>query len=193
MKLIGFGETSQGAGDNNVKRLATNTVEAVQDLIITERDGIPITLGSVASMNVVTGPAARCARDLAQRGNSLFGELEAERLQLEGVAQVLEQNQKLLAAHERRFAEIMERKLYRELGHSSIHMYARNALGFSQSKTYQFIRLAGDFHRVRQGLEQLLPELSELLAVAAAGQHRGEAVLIEASCRSRPTRSAWRD
>ncbi len=34
-----------------------NTLTAVQDLILTERDGVPITLGSVASMEVVTGPA----------------------------------------------------------------------------------------------------------------------------------------
>lgn len=34
-----------------------NTLTAVQDLIVTERDGVPITLGSVASMAVVTGPA----------------------------------------------------------------------------------------------------------------------------------------
>jgi HAE1 family hydrophobic/amphiphilic exporter-1 len=34
-----------------------NTLTAVQDLIITERDGVPITLGSVATMEIVTGPS----------------------------------------------------------------------------------------------------------------------------------------
>jgi HAE1 family hydrophobic/amphiphilic exporter-1 len=34
-----------------------NTLTAVKDLIITERDGVPITLGSLASMEIVTGPA----------------------------------------------------------------------------------------------------------------------------------------
>ena len=34
-----------------------NTLTAVQDLIITERDGVPITLGSIASMEIVTGPS----------------------------------------------------------------------------------------------------------------------------------------
>ncbi len=40
------------------------------------------------------------------------------------------------------FAEVQERRLYRELGYSSIQTYASEALGFSQSKTYQFLRLA---------------------------------------------------
>ena len=40
------------------------------------------------------------------------------------------------------FAEIMRRKLYREIGYSSVHTYAREALGFSKVKTSQFIRLA---------------------------------------------------
>jgi HAE1 family hydrophobic/amphiphilic exporter-1 len=34
-----------------------NTLTAVQDLIITERDGVPITLGSIATMEIVTGPS----------------------------------------------------------------------------------------------------------------------------------------
>jgi len=34
-----------------------NTLTAVQDLIVTERDGIPITLGTLANMEVVTGPS----------------------------------------------------------------------------------------------------------------------------------------
>ncbi len=34
-----------------------NTLTAVKDLIVTERDGVPITLNSIANMEVVTGPA----------------------------------------------------------------------------------------------------------------------------------------
>ena len=34
-----------------------NTLTAVQDLIITERNGVPITLGSIAEMEIVTGPS----------------------------------------------------------------------------------------------------------------------------------------
>ena len=41
------------------------------------------------------------------------------------------------------FSEIARRKLFRELGYSSLQMYATEALGFSQNKTRQFIRLAG--------------------------------------------------
>ncbi len=41
------------------------------------------------------------------------------------------------------FSEIARRKLFRELGYSSLQMYATEALGFSQNKTGQFIRLAG--------------------------------------------------
>ena len=41
------------------------------------------------------------------------------------------------------FSEIARRKLYRELGFSSLQMYATEALGFSKSKTAQFTRLAG--------------------------------------------------
>ncbi|MBC8424002.1 HNH endonuclease [bacterium] len=41
------------------------------------------------------------------------------------------------------FGEILQRKLYRDLGYSSIQVYAAEALGFSPSKTSQFVRLAG--------------------------------------------------
>ena len=34
-----------------------NTLTAVKDLIVTERDGVPITLGSLAAMEIVTGPS----------------------------------------------------------------------------------------------------------------------------------------
>ncbi len=40
------------------------------------------------------------------------------------------------------FAEMLRRELYRELGYSSIQAYAADALGFSASKTSQFVRLA---------------------------------------------------
>ena len=40
------------------------------------------------------------------------------------------------------FAEVLKGKLYRGLGFASIHLYAEEALGFSRSKTYEFIRLA---------------------------------------------------
>ena len=42
----------------------------------------------------------------------------------------------------RSLREILRRRLYRELGYASIHIYAQEALGFSRSKTYEFIRFA---------------------------------------------------
>jgi 5-methylcytosine-specific restriction endonuclease McrA len=41
------------------------------------------------------------------------------------------------------FGEILSRKLYRDLGYSSIQAYAAESLGFSPGKTSQFVRLAG--------------------------------------------------
>lgn len=53
------------------------------------------------------------------------------------------------------FAEVAGRRLYRELGYSSVHLYASEALGFSKSKTSQFVRLSEaleDLPAVRQSL-----------------------------------------
>ncbi len=46
------------------------------------------------------------------------------------------------------FAEVLRRRLYRDLGYASIHLYAHEALGFSRSKTYEFIRLAEALDRL---------------------------------------------
>ena len=43
------------------------------------------------------------------------------------------------------FAEIYERRLFRQLGYSSMRQYAREALQFSDGKFYQFQRLADSF------------------------------------------------
>ena len=43
------------------------------------------------------------------------------------------------------FSEVLRRKLFRELGYASIHAYGSEALGFSRSKTYHFIRLCESF------------------------------------------------
>ncbi len=54
------------------------------------------------------------------------------------------------------FAEIMQRRFFRELGYASIHLYASEALGFSRSKTYEFIRLAESLDklpRLKAGIE----------------------------------------
>ena len=39
------------------------------------------------------------------------------------------------------FGEIVERKLYLDKGYSSIHLYAEQELGFSKSKTYDFLNI----------------------------------------------------
>ena len=57
------------------------------------------------------------------------------------------------------FAELMRRRLYRDRGFSSIHAYAEAVLGFSDAKTYQFIRLA-----------ESLEKLPGLRASVATGQ-----------------------
>ena len=41
-----------------------------------------------------------------------------------------------------RFADIKQRQLYRQLGYSSMNMYAKQALGFSETRASDFSRLA---------------------------------------------------
>lgn len=70
-----------------------------------------------------------------------------------------------LARVERRavllFAETAERHLYRSLGYSSMIAYAREALGFSDARFYQFQRLAESF--------KALPELKRAVAAGELG------------------------
>jgi len=75
------------------------------------------------------------------------------------------------------FAEIMRRRLYRDLGFSSIHTYAESELGFSQSKTYHFIRLAeslGKLPRLRESLEGGEITWTKAVAVARIATPRSE-------------------
>jgi len=46
------------------------------------------------------------------------------------------------------FAEIQGRRLFRSLGYSSINQYAMAGLGFSKSRTRDFIRLAGQLEKL---------------------------------------------
>jgi hypothetical protein len=48
------------------------------------------------------------------------------------------------------FAEIHRRRLYRDLGYSSMHRYAVQALGFSAGKASQFLRLSMSLERLPQ-------------------------------------------
>ena len=63
------------------------------------------------------------------------------------------------------FGEIMQRQLYREFGHSSINQYAMQRLGFSKSRTGDFIRLAQKLDR--------LPRVRAAVAGRIVGVHQG--------------------
>jgi hypothetical protein len=54
------------------------------------------------------------------------------------------------------FAEILEGRFFRELGYSTMLQYAREGLGFSDAKFYQFQRLAESF--------KTLPEVKSAVA-----------------------------
>jgi hypothetical protein len=88
------------------------------------------------------------------------------------------------------FAEILTRRLYRELGYSSIHHYAANALGFSPSRTAQFLRLAEALNRLPLLRAAVLTGQlgwTKAIIVAAIATERTEAVwLAEAQRLSRP-------
>ncbi len=72
------------------------------------------------------------------------------------------------AAHQRSldwFGEILNRKLYNELGYSSINQYARQELGFSNSKI-------GDYIKLTKKLEKL-PHLKQSLNSGQLGYTKG--------------------
>lgn len=78
------------------------------------------------------------------------------------------------------FAEVLRRKLYRDLGYGSIHQYAELALGFGTAKTAQFIRLS-------ESLRQL-PGLRESLARGEVGWTKARTV---AAVATPETETAW--
>ena len=59
------------------------------------------------------------------------------------------------------FAEIMRRRLYRDFDCSSINQYAMQKLGFSKSRTRDFVRLAGQL--------EILPAVKEALSTGELG------------------------
>jgi len=67
------------------------------------------------------------------------------------------------------FADVMRRELYRELGHASINQYARKALGFSRTRTGDFIRLA-------RKLEEL-PATREAMATGELGYTKAREIV----------------
>jgi hypothetical protein len=59
------------------------------------------------------------------------------------------------------FAEVMRRRLFRDLGHLSINQYAMQELGFSKSRARDFIRLAGQL--------DMLPAVREAMTSGELG------------------------
>ncbi len=68
------------------------------------------------------------------------------------------------------FGDIFERKLYQELGFSSINRYAREALGFSDTKIGDYLKLTRDLKR--------LPLLKETLSNGKLGYTVGRALSV---------------
>jgi hypothetical protein len=78
------------------------------------------------------------------------------------------------------FAEIAEGRLYRDLGYSSMLQYAREGLGFSDAKFYQFQRLAESF--------KTLPEVKSAVASGALSWTKARVV---ARVAKPETQKAW--
>jgi 5-methylcytosine-specific restriction endonuclease McrA len=78
------------------------------------------------------------------------------------------------------FAEVQRRGLYRPLGHASLHLYATQALGFSDNRYYQFKRLADDLDR--------LPVLREAVETGKIGWTKA---LQVARVATEATQGAW--
>ena len=78
------------------------------------------------------------------------------------------------------FGEIMQRGLFREFGHSSINRYAMQRLGFSKSRTGDFIRLA-------QKLESL-PRVRAAVADGSLGYTKAREIVGVATP---DTEGAW--
>ena len=62
------------------------------------------------------------------------------------------------------FGEIMRRKLYRDLGYSSVNRYAREALGFSKTRTGDYVQLANKLEK--------LPAVKESVASGSSATPR---------------------
>jgi 5-methylcytosine-specific restriction endonuclease McrA len=87
------------------------------------------------------------------------------------------------------FAEVINGKLYRGLGYASLHLYAEEALGFSRSKTYEFIRLAEALDEL-PGLKRSLasgdlPWTKAREVVKVATPETEQEWLVMAECKSR--------
>jgi len=71
------------------------------------------------------------------------------------------------------FGEIMRRRLYRDLGHSTINQYAKQELGFSTSRTGDFIRLVRQLNN--------LPAVREAVATGQLGYTKAREIVSVAT------------
>lgn len=78
------------------------------------------------------------------------------------------------------FAEVMQRRLYLELGYSSVQQYAELELGFKKARTSQFIRLS-----------ETLRELPKLRDSVARGEVSWTKAREVSGVATRKTESAW--
>jgi len=77
------------------------------------------------------------------------------------------------------FGEVMARCLYRDLGHSSINQYAIQELGFSKSRTDDFIRLARQLNN--------LPAVREAVASGELGYTKAREIILVATPETQDT------
>ena len=78
------------------------------------------------------------------------------------------------------FSEVKRRELYRDLGFGSLQHYASEALGFSDGKVYQFLRLADSLEK--------LPNLREAMVSGEIGWTKARTVASVATPR---TEARW--
>jgi 5-methylcytosine-specific restriction endonuclease McrA len=77
------------------------------------------------------------------------------------------------------FGEVMRRRLFRDLGHSSINQYAIQGLGFSKSRTDDFIRLARQLEN--------LPAVREAVASGELGYTKAREIVSVATPETQDT------
>ena len=77
------------------------------------------------------------------------------------------------------FGEVMRRRLFRNLGHSSINQYAVQELGFSKSRTDDFIRLAKQLEN--------LPAVREAVASGDLGYTKAREIVSVATPETQDT------
>ncbi|MCP4574132.1 MAG: HNH endonuclease [bacterium] len=80
------------------------------------------------------------------------------------------------------FADILERRLFRELGYSSMQQYARRALGFSESRVSDFMHLARKLDKL-PAVKAALPEIGYTKArqIVRVASPRTAGDLVEAA------------